>query len=47
MADGSIKYAFEYLSKVTIERFVLGQTAQMSMKRGIKEFVDAGVDAAH
>ena len=36
MADGSIKYAFEYLSEVAIEGFVLGRTAQMSIKRGNK-----------
>ena len=47
MSGGSIEYAFEYLSEGDIEGFVLGQTAQMFMKRVIKEFGDTGVDAFH
>ena len=47
MADGSIKYAFEFLSMGAIEGFLLFQTAQISMKLGIKELGDAGVDAVH
>ena len=36
MSDGSIEYAFKCLSEGSIEGFVLGQTAQISIKRGIK-----------
>ena len=36
MADGSIEYAFKYLSEGAIKGFVLGQIDQISMKRGIK-----------
>ena len=47
IADDSIKYDFEYLSEGAIEGFVLGLTAQMSMKREIKEFGDSRVDVVH
>ena len=47
MSDSSIKYVFDYLSEGAIEGFVLGQAAQISMKWGIKEFGDAGVDTVH
>ena len=47
MADGSIEYAFKYLSEGAIEGFLLGHTAQMSMKRGIGKFGDAGLDDVH
>ena len=47
MADGSIKYDFEYLSEGAIEGFLMGRTAQMSMKRGIRELGDSGVDVVH
>ena len=47
MADGSIEYAFEYLSEGVIEGFMLGQTDQMSMELVIKEFRDVVVYAVH
>ena len=47
MDNGSIKYALEYLSEGAIELFVMSETFQMSMKRGIKEFGYAGVYAVY
>mmetsp|Transcript_7190 Transcript_7190/g.15685 ORF Transcript_7190/g.15685 Transcript_7190/m.15685 type:complete len:221 (-) Transcript_7190:165-827(-) len=45
--DGRPVYTFDYEERSDFNEFVLGQTEQMSMKRGLKEFGKDGESAVH